>query len=194
MVFGTLRPEKFQYYTIIDFLYLKRYIALLETIKSRAAAPSIKGFLQKISDATNEELETVHLAALNKYHISDEKILRCQLPPGIEGYIQYMEELAVTKDMIDSLTALLNCSWVYAYLAENLTKQYKAAIRRSPYRAWFAAYTAPEYLHANQDWINMVNSLAEGLCNEKLISLCRIFETCARFEHGFWDIVYCLEG
>ena len=43
MADGTLRPERFRYYMIIDDLYLIEYIKTLRIIEERSAEPEIRG-------------------------------------------------------------------------------------------------------------------------------------------------------
>ena len=175
MADGTLRPERFRYYMLIDYLYLTEYIKTLRIIEERSDEPEIGSFLQDTIGATEED------------------IAKTAMPRKAENYIRYMRGLALERPILESLTALLDCSWAYAYIAEHMIERYGEMIQNSRYRDWFMAYTTKEYTDSNQAWIDMVDSLAEAVDEERREELCRIFVTCAGYENEFWDAVYCGE-
>ena len=193
MADGTLSPERFKYYMLIDYLYLTEYIKTLRIIEERVDEPEIRRFLQVTIGATEEELGRVHFPNMMQLGITEEVISKTALPQEAEEYIRYMRSLAQKRPILESLTALLDCSWAYAYIAEHMIGQYGEKIRNSRYRDWFMAYTTREYIDSNQAWIDMVDSLAEGIEEERQEELCRIFVTCAGYENEFWDAVYCGE-
>ena len=190
MADGTLSPERFQYYMLIDYLYLIEYIKTLRIIEERSGKPEIKSFLHDTIGVTEEELERVHFPNMVQLGITGEDIAETAMPQKIDDYIHYMRSLALERPVIESLTALLNCSWAYAYIAEHMIKRYGEKIRNSRYRDWFLAYTRQDYIDSNQAWVDMVDLLAEALEEEKQEELCRIFVTCAGYENDFWDTVY----
>ena len=96
---------------------------------------------------------------------------------------QQLEE----KGLIACLTALLQCSWVYAYIAKTTMERFPEAIARSPYRSWFEAYTSEDYAESNQKWIEVLDKESEEESSDKTEELCRIFQKCAEFENRLWD-------
>ncbi len=193
MADGTLSPGRFRYYMLIDYLYLIEYIKTLRIIEERSDEPEIKSFLQDTIRATEEELGRVHFPNMMQLGITEEVISKTALPQEAEDYIRYMRGLAQERPILESLTALLDCSWAYAYIAEHMIEQYGEKIRNSRYRDWFMAYITKEYMDSNQAWIDMVDALAEAIDEEGQEELCRIFVTCAGYENAFWDAVYCGE-
>ena len=197
MADGTLSPERFRYYMLIDYLYLTEYIKTLRIIEERSDEPEIGSFLQDTIGATEEELGRVHFPNMMQLGITEEDIAKTAMPRKAENYIRYMRGLALERPILESLTALLDCSWAYAYIAEHMIERYGEMIQNSRYRdwfmAWFMAYTTKEYTDSNQAWIDMVDSLAEAVDEERREELCRIFVTCAGYENEFWDAVYCGE-
>ena len=193
MADGTLSPERFRYYMLIDYLYLIEYIKTLRIIEERSDEPEIGSFLQDTIGATEEELGRVHFPNMMQLGITEEVISKTALPQEAEEYIRYMRGLAQERPILESLTALLDCSWAYAYIAEHMIERYGEMIQNSRYRDWFMAYTTKEYTDSNQAWIDMVDSLAEAVDEERREELCRIFVTCAGYENEFWDAVYCGE-
>ena len=177
MADGTLRPERFRYYMLIDYLYLTEYIKTLRIIEERSDEPEIGSFLQDTIGATEEELGRVHFPNMMQLGITEEVISKTALPQEAEEYIRYMRSLAQKRPILESLTALLDCSWAYAYIAEHMIERYGEMIQNSRYRDWFMAYTTKEYTDSNQAWIDMVDSLAEAVDEERREELCRIFVT-----------------
>ena len=194
MADGTLRPERFRYYMIIDDLYLIEYIKTLRIIEERSAEPEIRRFLQDTIEATEEELRRVHIPNMVQLGITEKEIAETSVPKKVKDYILYMRGLALERPVLESLTALLDCSWAYAYIADQMVGRYGEKIRKSPYRDWFTAYTSREYTDSNRAWIDMVDSLADSPDEERQEELCRIFVTCAGYENDFWDAVYCGEA
>ena len=141
MADGTLSPERFRYYMLIDYLYLTEYIKTLRIIEERSDEPEIGSFLQDTIGATEEELGRVHFPNMMQLGITEEDIAKTAMPRKAENYIRYMRGLALERPILESLTALLDCSWAYAYIAEHMIDRYGEMIQNSRYRDWFMADT-----------------------------------------------------
>ena len=94
------------------------------------------------------------------------------------------------EGLLAGLTALLQCSWVYACIGQTMMGRHAEVIEKSPYKSWFDACTCREYLESNQRWIDLVDDRARGIGVEETEILCRIFEHCAVCENHFWDMLY----
>lgn len=46
---------------------------------------------------------------------------------------------------------------------------------------------APEYIEANQNWIDVLDMRTTGISGEEAEELAHIFETCAKYENSLWD-------
>ena len=78
-----------------------------------------------------------------------------------------------------------------------MTETYGSTIQISPYKAWFDAYSAKEYVEANQLWIDSLDSEWEAVQSENTSQevettekLCRIFKSCAEYELLLWKSLY----
>ena len=91
---------------------------------------------------------------------------------------------------IGGFTSLLQCSWVYAYIAEKAFKNYPDEINGSQYGSWFEAYTSEGYLTNNQMWIDLLDKKTEGLDEATIEKLCTIFNKCALYENELWDALF----
>ena len=203
MAKGNLRKDRFHYYMIQDYMYLKDYINLLGDTLHYTDDPSLKDFLITVIEETKLEAKRVHEKYLdpspssddgnesdiNKEPIPGKRPVPCMEPVLIE-YVAYMQDQLSEKGLLAGLTALLQCSWVYAYIGQTLTERYPDQIRLSPYKDWFEAYTCQEYIDANQAWIDALDNQTTDITSEEAEHLCEIFIHCAKYENAFWDRLY----
>lgn len=187
MAKGTLDNERFRTYMMQDYLYLLDYIKILTKTFELAEDPALKAFLRDLIDATKSETMSVHVPNMRKLGISDEDISSCEKEDVISEYVGFMRQQLEEKGLIAGLTALLQCSWVYAYIANIETERFSDAIAASPYRSWFEAYISEEYTKSNRKWIDVLDKEAEAADHDKTKELCRIFQKCAEFENCLWD-------
>ena len=99
---------------------------------------------------------------------------------------------AQAGDVLTGLVTLLNCSWSYAYIAEQMVERCPSALHDENYGAWFAGYVSEEYRRTNQALIDRIDALAEVIDEKKAQRLCEIFENCCLFDLRFWDMVYTM--
>ena len=194
MAQGILPPEKFRYYMLQDYIYLRDYIKIFAAGISKADDFDSIRFLCENMTAILEETERVHVPYMKRLGITDEEI--AAVTPHIDNssYSHYMICEAQAGSILAGLTALLNCSWTYAYIAPAMVKQYPDAPQHPDYGAWFAGYICDEYQQTNQELIDMVDRLSTGISTEEADKLCRMFRTCSLYELRFWDMVYAAES
>lgn len=187
MAEGTLPEDRFRNYMLQDFLYLQDYIEILRLTLNYTEDPALRGFLDRITEETLHETYRVHLPNMKRLGVSDDEIAGCAREPVIEEYVRYMREQLEEGGLRAGLTALLQCSWVYAYIGQKTDEKYHMSVLSSPYRFWFEAYTCEDYIRANDMWIEALDGICAELSEEETESLCRIFRTCAEYENRFWD-------
>ena len=188
MAEGNLEEERFRRYMIQDYLYLQDYTNLLKYMKEYASDSRLASFFTEAEEATRIETETVHIPGMKRIGITDEDIQTAIKDPVIEEYAGYMRSQA-EEDYLAGLVALLQCSWVYAYIGQTMTARYAKELARSPFKSWFEAYAAEEYSEANRMWIDTVDRETSGITQEEAAKLCRIFVRCAEYENSFWDVL-----
>jgi len=190
MALGTLTEKRFRNYMIQDYLYLLDYIDILSLIRRQAGDESLRQFLLSVIKETENETYRVHLPHLRKIGVSDEEITETVKMPVIAEYTGYMKEQIQEHGVLAGLTALLQCSWLYAYIGEKMTAEHSENITASPYRFWFDAYTCKEYTDANRMWIDTLDREAEGISGDTATLLNNIFRTCAEYENKLWNDLY----
>lgn len=190
MAEGTLPPDKFRYYMLQDYAYLRDYTKIFAACISKAEDFNVIRFLSENIMAVLDETERVHIPYMKRLGITDEEI--AAVVPHIinSSYSHYMICEAQSGTVLSGLVALLNCSWAYAYIGENMVKRFPDATLHPCYGQWFSGYVCDDYLRTNQLLIQMVDSLSEEISPQETARLCRIFRTCSQHELQFWDMAY----
>lgn len=194
MAKGSLDEGLFRRYMIQDYLYLLDYIDTLRLIQSRTEDAELRHFMDSVITETENETYRVHVPHMRKLGVSDEEVRSAARLPVISEYIGYMQEQVRRHGMLAGLTALLQCSWLYAFIGERTVSEYPDEVRSSRYKFWFDAYTCREYLEANQRWIDVVDRETEGIGPDTAAMLRKMFLTCAGYENELWDELYSGSG
>ena len=187
MARGTLEERLYKNYMIQDYLYLKDYISILNKMLELAEDDELRVFLERIIKDTEYETYKVHVPSLRSLGITDEDVEACDKDKVIADYIGFMMNQLNENGILAGLTALLQCSWNYAYISKAVSDRYPDELAQSKYKGWFDAYTAKEYIDSNQSWIDMLDKRTENISKEETENLCGIFKTCAEFENKLWD-------
>ncbi len=189
MAKGTLDESRFHNYMIQDFLYLKDYIDILKSAAEHRSSQGVQQFLQKVIAETEGEVVRVHIPNLRKAGITDDIVAESAMADVIISYGNYMKQ-QMAEGLLSGLTALLQCSWAYAYIGQNVMEEHVEEIAVSPYRSWFLSYTCPEYVDANREWIELIDQESADIGREEEERLCGIFAACAKYENRLWDYFY----
>ena len=158
-----------------------------------------QSFMDEIISVTEMECFLVHVPEMKRLGIGDEEIKKTKACRVVCDYTSYIHKQVKEEGFLAGLTALLQCSWSYAYIGQKMTKKYGGTIQTSPYKAWFEAYSVKEYVEANQLWIDSldreweaVRSENESQDVENTEKLCKIFKRCAEYELLLWKSLYQL--
>lgn len=192
MADGTLPEEKFRYYMLQDYLYLRDYVKIFAAIIQKADDfEQIRFLSTQLSDTIGETYRT-HLPYMQRLGVTDAEIDAARPHIDNSAYTHYMICEAQAGDVLTGLVTLLNCSWSYAYVAEQMTARYPNALSDERYGAWFAGYVSDAYRQTNQDLIDRIDALGASVDEAAAQHLCEIFENCCRFDLRFWDMVYTM--
>ena len=190
MAKGTLSDDLYKRYQLQDYLYLQEYIVILKRIKEFSNSDEITGFLNAIIKEVIEELDHVHLPYLRKLGIKDDEIVANSELPVIKEYIGYMKDKVEEYGLIAGITALLQCSWGYAYIGRTMFEKHAEEISGSKYKMWFEAYTSEGYVSANNTWIEVLDKLGADISEEETKTMTGIFTRCAQYEDELWGALY----
>ena len=123
MADGTLPPEKFRYYMLQDYLYLKDYVKIFAAIIQKADDFEQIRFLSgELADTIGETFRT-HIPYMKRLGITEEEIHSARPHMDNSAYTHYMLWEAQTGNVLTGLVTLLNCSWSYAYVAEKIVER-----------------------------------------------------------------------
>lgn len=190
MAQGSLPLEKFRYYMLQDYAYLRDYIKIFAACISKADDFGMIRFLCENMTAILEETERVHIPYMKRLGIGEKEIAAVRPHIDNSSYSHYMICEAQSGSVLSGLTALLNCSWAYAYIGEHIVERYPSAPQQPHYGAWFDGYISSEYQKTNQELIDMVDHLGEEISPRETEKLCQIFRTCSEYELRFWNMAY----
>ena len=192
MADGTLPLEKFRYYMLQDYLYLRDYTKILAAILQKADTFEQIHFLSDLIESTIGETYRTHIPYMQRLGITKDEIYQAHTHIDNCAYSHYMLCEAQNGNVLTGLVALLNCSWSYAYIAEQIVQRYPQALQNETYGAWFAGYLSEEYRKANQDLIDRIDALAASISPQEENRLCELFEKCCLFDLRFWDMAYTM--
>ncbi|SEF78136.1 thiaminase (transcriptional activator TenA) [Eubacterium ruminantium] len=190
MAEGTLDEKRFCNYMIQDYLYLLDYIDILKKARTLSESDELISFLDAVIEEVEKETFAVHVPAMNRLGINGAEIDADKRPDVILEYVAFMRSSMEEYGILAALTALLQCSWNYAFLGQVMVETYGKEIAVSPYKFWFDAYTCDGYKNANQLWIDTLNKETKDIQSEEAEKLTRLFVTCAGYENAFWDALY----
>ena len=117
MADGTLPKEKFRYYMVQDYLYLRDYVKIFAAILQKTDDFEQIRFLSGEMANTIDETFRTHLPYMKRLGVTEKEIADARPHIDNSAYSHYMLCEAQAGDVLTGLVTLLNCSWSYAYIA-----------------------------------------------------------------------------
>ena len=124
---GTLERDKFRYYIMQDFLYLKDYAKTYAVGVAKAKSVETANLFAKYINVMNGELD-VHKGYMGKFAVTQEEI--DAMKPSLDNlsYTSYMVRVAYDESEVEVLAAVLSCAYSYEVIAKKIdyarVKQY----------------------------------------------------------------------
>lgn len=190
MADGTLEIEKFKYYMLQDYVYLKDYIKVFAVGSTKSNEfDEIKFFCDNMY-AVLDETYKVHIPYMKRLGITEKDIMN--VTPHIDNtsYTKYMLYEGQNGDMLSCLIAILSCSWSYAFISKKIVEKNKSCLENETYGEWFNGYYCKEYQETNEKLIQKVDNLSNNLSQKTIDKLTEIFVNCSIYEAKFWDLAY----
>lgn len=189
---GTLPQQTFDLYLTQDYIYLYHYGKILQQLAQRLRvegsyihyAEKFELFAQATFEA-QQDLKKTYLT-----HLNCPSLFGDRLPPltsQFSNYIKSLEAAAESEPLAVVLTRLVPCFWSYTETGKALKSS--ANLNSNPYRSWIELqYCSPEFDAFTEDYINMIDELAEAnIHSQQEMSLA--FEESIRFEYEIYDSV-----
>lgn len=190
---GTLDLEKFRFYMIQDYLYLKDYAKLFALGAVKSDDLAVMGKFAGLLDSTLNEEMSLHRTYAARFGISEEELELAKPSPVTLAYTHYMLHTAQNGSLADLTTALLPCMWSYSEIGKELSRV-PGASEHEYYGEWIKMYSSEEFRGLAQWCIGLLDQLTEGKPESELARLEEIFLNTTRYEYLFWEMAYRMEG
>lgn len=118
---GTLDREKFRYYIIQDFLYLKDYARVFALGVAMAQSAETAQLFARFIAVMNGEMN-LHDGYLGKFGVTQAEIERTKPALDNLSYTAYMLRVAYEESEAEILTAVLSCAYSYEVIARKMLK------------------------------------------------------------------------
>lgn len=183
----TLDKEKFRYYIMQDFLYLKDYAKTFAVGVAKAKSIETANLFAKYIAVMNGELD-VHSGYMGKFQITQDEI--DNMKPSLDNlsYTSYMLRVAYEEGEVEILTAILSCAYSYEVIAKKIVKNNPASINDEFYGDWISGYVSEDYADGNAILLDTLNILTEHYAEAQIMHLIDIFVACSRYELAFWQM------
>lgn len=162
---GTLERDKFRYYIMQDFLYLKDYAKTYAVGVAKAKSVETANLFAKYIDAMKPSLDNL-------------------------SYTSYMVRVAYDESEVEVLAAVLSCAYSYEVIAKKIVANRPESVDDPFYGDWIRGYASDEYAAGNVMLIETLDRLSAHYAEEQLRHLEDIFIACSRYEMAFWQMAW----
>ena len=184
---GDLPRDKFRFYIIQDYLYLKEYAKAFAVGVAKAKSLEVMRLFAKYIPVMDGELN-VHEGYLARLGVTQEEVDAAK--PGFANlaYTSYMLRVAYEEGDAETLAAILPCAYTYQVIADRMLAADPTCADDPFYGDWVRGYTFPEYAEENRVLWDALDALTAAYTEAQLAHLEDIYRMGCRFEMGFWDM------
>ena len=196
---GTLERDKFRYYIMQDFLYLKDYAKTYAVGVAKAKSVETANLFAKYINVMNGELD-VHKGYMGKFAVTQEEI--GAMKPSLDNlsYTSYMIRVAYDESEVELLAAVLSCAYSYEVIAKkqplfekSSTKNVRYTIEDNFFTFWFRFIYKYSYMLEIENYesvktiINRDYETFSGLMLERYFRRVLIERQAYTRIGGWWD-------
>lgn len=184
---GTLEKDKFRYYIMQDFIYLKDYAKTFAVGVAKAKSVETANLFAKYISVMNGELD-IHSGYMGKFQVTKEEI--DSMKPSLDNlsYTSYMLRVAYEEGEAEILAAILSCAYSYEVIAKRIVTNAPDSVNDDFYGDWIRGYASEEYAAENKVMLDMLDALTEHYTESQINHLVDIFVACSRYEQAFWQM------
>jgi thiaminase/transcriptional activator TenA len=187
---GTLDREKFQFYMIQDYLYLKDYAKVFAIGVAKAQdTQTMAQFASDVHNVLCGEMD-IHKGYMARLGISPEDADATPMALANLSYTSYMLRVAYEEGPAEIAASILSCAVSYEVIAKEIVRRHPEAADHSFYGEWVRGYADPAYAAANEALIALTERLTADYGEQELSHLTEIFVRCSRYEAAFWDMAW----
>ena len=186
---GSLDIAKFRRFMLEDYLYLFEYVKVFAIGLSKTKDFDLmKMFAESIDAILNHEMD-IHRSYMKRIGIRDKEVQDFKASLINTSYTSYMISVAQAGDVIDTVSAVLACSWSYAEIGDYIASD-ENALNNEFYGQWVQGYSSKEYQDTNNMLINLLDDITKYIDEDKYKKLEEIFINCSLYERYFWDMAW----
>lgn len=189
---GTLARERFAFYLLQDFRYLREYAKVHALVVAKTDDPQIAEHMVRVQRQIIEVETSVHRAYMASYGVSREQMDQVRQSAFARAYTSNILAIAYARPVVDVLVAVLPCAWVYADYGVRLARQFADRLPDNPYRSWIDMYASDEFWDSTVWLVEQIERLAASLDESRLRELEEIFVTGVEHEVMFWQSAYAM--
>ena len=187
---GTLDEEKFRFYIVQDYLYLRDYARVFGVGTAKARDLDLmRIFANYIGVLLNGEMN-LHLGYTGAMSITREELDATPVHPVNRSYTSYMLRCAYEGGEPEVLAAVLSCAYSYEVIAHTMAAARPESMDHPLYGEWVRGYCHEGYHAENQVMIDAFEKCTEGLSEDRLRHLEEIFVACSLYELDFWNMAW----
>ena len=185
---GTLDVEKFRYYIIQDYHYLKDYARVFALGAAKAKDMKTMHMFAVHCKGIMEYEMSIHDGYMGRLGISQEELNNAVMAYDNAAYVAYMLRVAYEEDEVAIMAAILSCSISYELLAKRMVAENPGCENHPFYGEWITEYAGEAYAKDDAELIEYTDRLTANYTEEHYQRLEEIFVTCSKFEMAFWDM------
>jgi thiaminase (transcriptional activator TenA) len=186
---GTLDQNKFRFYMVQDYVYLKDFSKLFALGAVKAKDTKTMGEFAKLLDSTLNEEMSLHRQYAERFGISAKELENADPSSVTLAYTHYMLHVSENGTLAELVCSLLPCMWSYWEIGKELSRM-EGSTSHEFYGEWVSMYSSEEFGSLSKWLIDLLNAITVGKSEEDLNRLEEIFLNTSRFEYMFWDMAY----
>ncbi|BAQ31130.1 transcriptional activator [Bifidobacterium scardovii JCM 12489 = DSM 13734] len=187
---GTLARERFAFYLLQDYRYLKDYAKVHALALTKTMDSEIMTFMVNVQNGIFNVESKVHRSYMASYGVSEEEMNAVRQSAFARAYTSNILSIAYGGQLVDVLVAVLPCAWVYADYGQRLAREFAGTLDSNPYKSWVDMYKTDSFWEGSAWLIEHIERLVEGLSEERKRELIDIFVTGVENEYMFWASAY----
>ncbi|KAA8828001.1 thiaminase II [Bifidobacterium myosotis] len=190
---GTLDREKFAFYLLQDYRYLDDYAKVHALALTKTHDPEIMRFMVDVQNAIFNVESAMHRKYMASFGVTEAEMNSVRQSAFARAYTSNILSIAYGNPLVDVLVAVLPCAWVYADYGQRLAREFGDSLESNPYKSWVDTYKTDEFWSSAAWLLKHIETLVEGLSEERKAELTEIFVVGVENEYMFWASAYDMQ-
>ncbi len=182
---GTLPPDRYRFYLLQDWLFLREYVRVLAL--AAAAAPGLEEQrrLVRLLQATLDQEMDLHRRTAALEGLGAEDLDQGRPAPFTFAYTRHLLSTARGGTLGEIVAGLLPCQWGYAVIGRHLAARGPSPVAR--YQEWIQAYAGEAYQGTARWMWDLAAGLGRGMGAAERARAGEAFAYSFQLEYAFWD-------